>query len=73
MSDSFDDFIRKQSRSSTGEPTSLTPDQEKAIWLAQLGKLYALIRESLQKYIDDGTSSLTCARSILDTEIWQGI
>jgi hypothetical protein len=56
MSTSFDEFIQKQVRSSTSEGLDLA--QEKQIWLTKLDELYKLVRESLQKHIDDGSINI---------------
>lgn len=55
MNDNFDDFIRKQVRSSTGEGTSLDLAKEKETWLTKIDKLYELVHQSLRNYIDDGS------------------
>ncbi|MHA6909997.1 hypothetical protein ACQUJS_16445 [Ralstonia pseudosolanacearum] len=58
MSDDFDDFIRKQVRSSIHEGKPLDLAKEKQTWLKKLDKLYELVHESLRDYIDDGSINI---------------
>ncbi|AYZ65195.1 hypothetical protein EGY31_17825 [Burkholderia multivorans] len=69
MSDNFDDFIRKQVRSSADEGKPLDLTKEKQTWLTKLDELYELVRVSLREYIDDGSINMEVTDFLLHEQL----
>jgi hypothetical protein len=68
MSDKFDEFVKKQIESSEADSGGLSLEREKAIWLEKLEQLYSLVRQSLSKYLGDGSIRLEFSDITLQEE-----
>jgi len=69
MSDKFDQFVKKQIKSSGAHGGKLDIEKEKAMWLEKLNQLYSLVKESLSEYITDGSIELEFSDIALTEEL----
>lgn len=69
MNDKFDQFVKKQVQSLEASGGKLSIEKEKAMWLEKLDQLYSLVRESLSKYIHEGSIELELSDIDLTEEL----
>ncbi|HTJ93892.1 MAG TPA: hypothetical protein VL424_12385 [Pararobbsia sp.] len=71
MKDEFGQFVRDEIANLDKQGGPVDAEKERLMWLAKLDVLYALVRRSLKRYIDNGTIDFTLTETTLDEE-WLG-